>query len=122
MTYIALNAAFAIPIAVVAITAWKTRRGRLPRWRAYAVALLVLVIDTAIFDNVLIALGIVDYNPDRILGVKLWLAPVEDFAYSIGACILLPALWALIPPKKTAGHRTDDKAPDRSSGTTRRIG
>lgn len=97
MTYATLNIIFCLPIAVIALTAWTKRRDDLPSPGAYLVTALIVIVDTAIFDNVLIALRIVDYNPDLILGAKIWLAPVEDFAYAIGACFLLPALWALVP-------------------------
>ncbi|GAA1126166.1 lycopene cyclase domain-containing protein [Arthrobacter flavus] len=107
MTYLVLNIIFFVPILAIAAWAYRTRRRQLPSRRAVGITLLVLLIATAVFDNVLIAIGIVDYNPDLILGVRLALAPIEDFAYTVGACILLPALWALIPGR-TASQLADD--------------
>ncbi len=97
MTYLVLNIIFFVPILAIAAWAYRTRRRQLPSRRAVGITLIVLLAATAVFDNVLIGIGIVDYNPDLILGVRLALAPIEDFAYTVGACILLPALWALIP-------------------------
>jgi lycopene cyclase domain-containing protein len=56
----------------------------------------VLLVLTAIFDNVLVATGIVGYDPSRISGVFVGVAPLEDFAYAIAAVVLLPSLWALL--------------------------
>ena len=108
MTYLVLNVIFFVPILAIAVWAYRTRRRQLPSRRAVGITVIVLLVATAVFDNVLIAIGIVDYNPDLILGVRLALAPVEDFAYTVGACILLPALWALIP------GRSASKAAERS--------
>ncbi|WP_026552758.1 lycopene cyclase domain-containing protein [Arthrobacter sp. H20] len=101
MTYLVLNIIFFVPILAMAAWAYRKQRRLLPSRRAVGITLIVLMIATAVFDNVLIAIGIVDYNPDLILGVRLALAPIEDFAYTVGACILLPALWALIPSRSS---------------------
>ncbi len=55
--------------------------------------LIVLIVLTAIFDSLIIAVGIVDYDPSKILGLKLGLAPIEDFMYAILALIIVPATW-----------------------------
>ena len=64
--------------------------------RATAVTLVVLLLLTAVFDNVLVGLSIVDYDPARISGVLVGVAPVEDFAYAVAAVLLLPAVWELL--------------------------
>jgi len=51
---------------------------------------------TAVFDNVMISIGLVDYNPQLISGAFLGVAPLEDFAYAIAAVVGLPCLWALL--------------------------
>lgn len=117
MTYLVLNIIFFVPILAIAAWAYRTRRRQLPSRRAVGITLLVLLVATAVFDNVLIAIGIVDYNPDLILGVRLALAPIEDFAYTVGACILLPALWALIPGR-TARPAVEPLPPTATSTTT----
>lgn len=57
------------------------------------VTLAVLLALTAVFDNLIIMAGIVDYDPARILGVYIVQAPVEDFFYAVLAVVLVPALW-----------------------------
>lgn len=53
----------------------------------------ILLVLTMMFDPVIIALGIVDYDPELLLGLRLFGAPVEDFFYSILAALLIPAVW-----------------------------
>jgi len=55
-----------------------------------AVVMLTL---TAIFDNVIIGTGIVAYDAEKISGIKIGLAPIEDFAYTVLAIILVPSLF-----------------------------
>lgn len=56
-------------------------------------ALAVLIILTAVFDNILISTNIVAYNPDALLGLYVGLAPIEDFAYTVVASIFIPYVW-----------------------------
>ncbi|MCU1513091.1 MAG: lycopene cyclase [Microbacteriaceae bacterium] len=97
MTYSALNALFLLPVAVVGVWALVVarRRGGL-RGLAVLIATLVLFVMTAVFDNVMIAIGLVGYDHSRISGSFIGLAPVEDFAYALAAALLLPSLWVLL--------------------------
>ena len=94
MTYLLLDLAFLVPVALVAVAAVASRRK--PRWRAVGLAAIVLLITTVVFDNVLVGIGIVAYHDDRILGIRMPIAPVEDLSYAIAAVILLPCLWTLL--------------------------
>jgi hypothetical protein len=47
-----------------------------------------------------VATGIVGYDPSRISGVLVGVAPLEDFNYAIAAVVLLPALWSLLTPRR----------------------
>jgi lycopene cyclase domain-containing protein len=94
LTYWVLNLpllGFAVIVALAAILARRS-----PRWRAVGLAAIPLLILTAVFDNVLVATGIVGYNVAAISGAKIGVAPLEDFAYAIAALILLPSLWSLL--------------------------
>jgi lycopene cyclase domain-containing protein len=105
MTYWALNAVFLLLVAgiVVAAVLLGRRRGGGIDWRALAAAGAVLLLLTAVFDNVLVAVGLVGYDSERISGLRVGVAPVEDFAYAIAAALLLPALWHL------TGRRRDPR-------------
>lgn len=94
MTYTLLNVVFLAVVALVAIAATVVRRA--PRWRAVGLAAVLLLALTAIFDNVIIGTGLVAYDDSLISGVRIGLAPIEDFAYTVAALVLLPAVWELL--------------------------
>ncbi|WP_258934550.1 lycopene cyclase domain-containing protein [Nesterenkonia pannonica] len=48
---------------------------------AAALAMGVLFVLTAIFDNVIIGIGLVAYDESVISGLRIGRAPIEDFAY-----------------------------------------
>jgi lycopene cyclase domain-containing protein len=52
-----------------------------------------MLLMTLVFDNLIIASGIVDYDFDKTAGIRLFLAPVEDFAYTLVALVLVPSLF-----------------------------
>jgi len=91
MTYWALNAIFLAVILVVALLA-----RRRVSWAAIGVTAAVLLLMTAVFDNVMIAVGLVAYEPSLISGAFIGIAPLEDFAYAIAAIVGLPSLWHLL--------------------------
>lgn len=62
-------------------------------------AALVMFALTAIFDNVIIGTGIVAYDEELLLGVKILYAPIEDFAYTAVALVLVPSLFNLFRTK-----------------------
>ena len=94
MTYWLLNLPFLAVVALVAVAALLARRA--PRWRAVGLTAVAVLLMTAVFDNVLVATGIVGYDAALISGVLVGVAPVEDFAYAIAAVVLLPSLWGLL--------------------------
>lgn len=102
MTYGGLNAFFLAVVAAVVLVAAVRRR---MRWPAAAATLGVLLAATAVFDNVMIGIGLVDYDPERISGARLGIAPLEDFAYAIAAALMLPALWELLPAREPKDPR-----------------
>jgi lycopene cyclase domain-containing protein len=101
MTYWALNGIFLALVAIVAVTA-----ARRVRWAAVGLAAALLLVMTAVFDNVMIGIGLVDYAPSRISGAFVGSAPLEDFAYAIAAVVGLPSLWSLLPRSRTRARRT----------------
>jgi len=60
-------------------------------WTALHLCLLTLV-----FDTLMIAADLYVYAPDKILGVYLWGAPLEDFAYPLAAALAMPVLWTVL--------------------------
>jgi len=88
MSYAVLNAYFLIPLVILMITfRW------LIRWRRLCFTVVALLLLTAVFDNFIIASGIVAYDPSLLSGVFIGFAPIEDFAYSLMAAVLIPMTW-----------------------------
>ena len=67
------------------LTAVLNRRG--------LVVIGALLLITAVGDNLIIGLHLVDYDSSHILGVYLGKAPLEDFSYALLAAVLVPLLW-----------------------------
>lgn len=99
MTYALLTLVFlALAAAVLAVAlAVSSDRAALVRrwWRPLALAAVVVLVLTAVFDNVMIAVGLMTYSAAHITGLTLGLVPIEDFAYPLAALLLLPGLWLL---------------------------
>lgn len=88
MTYPLLTA---VVLGIFALY-WLAMRKFLPS-RPLVGAAIVMLLLTLVFDNLIIATGIVDYDPDKISGIRLGVAPIEDFAYTLVALILVPSLF-----------------------------
>lgn len=99
MTYLLLDLVFLVvsgAVAGVALRRAPAALGGRRGLRALGNTLLVLLVMTAVFDNVMISAGLVAYDDARRTGLSVGLAPVEDFAYPVAAVLLLPAVWALL--------------------------
>ena len=86
--YLLLNLLFLAPLLAALIR----------RWRGTDMRMLITILGalcvlTAIFDNLMIAAGIMVYNPATITGIKIGLAPIEDFAYTLAAVLLVAIFW-----------------------------
>lgn len=83
---------------------------------AGVVAGVALLVMTGVFNNVIVGLGIVAYDPALVLGARVGLFPVEDLAYSIGAVLLLPSCWVLL--ERPGPGRRPPSRPVRSDRRT----
>ena len=88
MTYLLLSATV---MALVAIYAFLMRHWWVTKPLVGTAAVMLTL--TAIFDNVIIGTGIVAYDPEMISGIKIGVAPIEDFAYTVLAIVLVPSLF-----------------------------
>lgn len=90
-TYLILNLLFlAVVLSILAL--FRT----IVVSKSTIIVALVLLILTAIFDSLIIGLGIVDYDANKILGITIGNAPIEDFFYTLLVIIAVPSLWKLI--------------------------
>lgn len=87
-TYLMLNlvymAVVLVTLKLLGVWGWNS---------TMTILLVMLIILTAVFDSLIISAGIVDYDPAKILGLKIGLAPIEDFVYSLVVVVLIPAIW-----------------------------
>jgi lycopene cyclase domain-containing protein len=98
MTYALIVLPFAVAtLVVVLVSARRPRFGR--RMAASGISAAVLVALTAVFDNVMIAAGLFTYPPEHLSGLRVGLAPIEDFSYAVCAAFLVPAVFAMLPAR-----------------------
>lgn len=116
MNYLTLNAVFLAVVAVIGVFAVLRVKPRFP-WAAVLLTLGVVLVMTAVFDNVMIAVGLVGYDRELISGIFIGIAPIEDFAYAIAAAVGLPSLWILLanPRPVPEKHKTGLWAPRRTA-------
>lgn len=93
-TYLVLNASVLVVLVVV------LRRSLVRDLRVWRTAALILIPLTIIFDSLCIMLGIFAYNSATISGLKIGPMPVEDLFYTVGAILIVPALWKLYGTKE----------------------
>lgn len=95
MTNIVLNV---IVLVVLTAVCWRVLRRLRPGPLVGATAILCLL--TMVFDTLMIAADLYVYAPDKILGIYLWGAPVEDFAYAVAAVLAMPTLWTVLAERE----------------------
>ncbi|KQM83756.1 lycopene cyclase domain-containing protein [Agromyces sp. Leaf222] len=115
MTYLLICIPFLLVSAIVAVISLRRMPAgtRARRALAVAIAAVVLLALTAVFDTVMISAGLFGYAEGTRLGATIGLAPVEDFAYPIAAVLLVPAVWTLV-----ASRRRGSRGTRRTDGST----
>lgn len=88
MTYGDMNLIF---LVIAGIATWIIKS----RFQCFTtpIVLLPMLILTAVFDNLIILAGIVDYDATKLMGIYVGVVPIEDFAYTVVAVMLVPAIW-----------------------------
>lgn len=103
VTYLVLNIAFIIAILVLFAPAFKRPS------KAWWISLVALLILTAVFDSLIVFAGIVGYDSEKILGLYIFSAPIEDFFYALLAAILVPILWHRFAPSSKQKGKAHEK-------------
>ena len=67
--------------------------------RSLVLPTAALLVGTAVFDNLIIWSGLVAYDDAKILGLRIGLAPIEDFLYAVAAVMLTASLWHILRRK-----------------------
>jgi lycopene cyclase domain-containing protein len=94
MTYLTLNLIF------LGVSMFALLLVPMNRWPAYLIGLLPMLALTLIFDNLIVGSGIVEYDPSKISGVMIGRVPIEDFAYTIAAVLIVPSVWSAMVNRK----------------------
>ena len=68
--------------------------------RTVLVTTAIVLAVSVIGDNFIVGTGIVEYDPTKISGLRVGVAPVEDFAYALVAGALVPVIWTLLGKRK----------------------
>lgn len=95
MTYPLLVVPFIVVTAIVSLaTVRRPEFGH--RMAISAISAAVLFVLTAVFDNIMIAAGLFTYPEEHLSGLRIGLAPIEDFSYAVCAAFLVPAVHTLL--------------------------
>jgi lycopene cyclase domain-containing protein len=106
MTYGAIAAVLLLASGVVAVLGARTLPAteRARHWRGVGIAALILVVLTAVFDNLMISANLMEYDLEGASGLLIGVAPIEDFSYSVAAVLAVPGLWLLLTKRKGTAH------------------
>jgi lycopene cyclase domain-containing protein len=103
------NALLVLPFALATVLV-TLATVRLPRFRrrmvASALAAVALCLLTAVFDNIMIGSGLFTYPDEHLSGLRVGLAPLEDFSYPLCAAFGVPAVWTMLQAR-TARRPTE---------------
>ncbi|MBO3088205.1 lycopene cyclase domain-containing protein [Cellulomonas dongxiuzhuiae] len=112
MTNIVLNVIVLLLLTVVSLPVLRRLRGRPLVWAALFVCAL-----TAVFDTLMIDVGLYVFDPAKILGVHVLGAPLEDFAYAIAAAVFVPVLWTVLGRSRRTSSHPDGQPAPAAAGT-----
>jgi lycopene cyclase domain-containing protein len=90
MSYTALSLLGVVVAALVDVAVLRTN---LLRRKAFWTAYAIVVFFQLVTNGLLTGLRIVRYDPDRIIGLKIVYAPVEDLLFGFAMILLTLSLW-----------------------------
>lgn len=102
MTYTLLAATGVIVAVVLDLFILRTKllsQGRF--WFAWA----ILVFFQLLTNGWLTGRGIVQYDPEMILGVRIAFAPIEDLAFGFALIVITLAVWQKMSPSSDPAER-----------------
>lgn len=105
MTNIVLNVGVLVVLLAVSFPTLRRLRVMPVVWTVVHLSLL-----TAVFDTLMIGADLYVFDPDKILGVYIWGAPLEDFAYAVAAAVGMPVLWTVLGRRRSRRAAAQDAA------------
>lgn len=116
MSYTAAVALGVVTALVVDLAALRTRLVTRPAfWTTYAIVLFFQLIS----NGVLSARGVIDYDPARILGLRVVYAPVEDVAFGFALVLTTLAAWVWLGARRAGRRPPSPAAPPAASSAPR---
>ena len=100
MTYVSLAGLFVLASLPLLLLAVVVRRPSRRWWAATGLTALSLVVLTAVFDTAMIAADLFRFDESKLIGLRVGLAPIEDFAWPIAAVAVVPAVVLLLTPRR----------------------
>ena len=92
-TYLTMSIPYMLwSVGLTALAKWKFRL----RLQSLVVPVAALLVSTALFDNLIVGSGLVAYDESRIIGVRIGVAPIEDFLYAIVAVLVTASVWQIL--------------------------
>ncbi|WP_051197102.1 lycopene cyclase domain-containing protein [Jonesia quinghaiensis] len=126
MTYPVLALITVIVPAIIAAVAYQyaARRGAVPPrfWVAVTLSIIVLCVLTIIFDSLMIAADLFRYDENKLSGITIWYAPLEDLGWPIAAGLAGPCLLLALDARNSERHSpspqegTNDASPPPAEG------
>ncbi|MFI5914943.1 lycopene cyclase domain-containing protein [Dactylosporangium sp. NPDC051541] len=106
MTYTAAAVLGVVSAVVLDVAVLRTRvlLGRV-FWCSYPIVLAFQLLS----NGILTGRGVVRYNPDAILGIRLVYAPVEDLAFGFALIVATLALWVRLRPPPGSPPEPDSR-------------
>lgn len=125
MTFVVIDlVAIALGVGILGVLAAYAGRAFpgervIPSLGAHVVVFVALAALTAVFDSAMVFAGFTHYEPSLVTGLRLWRAPIEDFAYPVFATLVLPSLFAVIVRIRHASADTAVDGPGSAAAPVR---
>ena len=109
------TAASVLAILVAVVVDLFVLRTRILRTKLFWVSYGIVVFFQLIVNGILTGLGVVQYDPRVIIGIRLAYAPLEDLGFGFGLVTLTLTLWARL--ELNARRRISTAANDAAART-----
>lgn len=106
----AYTAGALVAIVVAVLMDLVVARTGLLRTRLFWASYAIVVFFQLIVNGILTGLGIVQYDPDVILGIRLAYAPIEDLGFGFGLVTLTLVAWTRLSRAAAAGRDEKETA------------
>jgi lycopene cyclase domain-containing protein len=90
-TYLIINLIFLLALGI-----WWVFAKPPVKLRPLIATVAILLLFTAVFDSLIVGLGIVAYDYSKTLGITIGTAPIEDFFYALLAGMFIPLVWSIL--------------------------